>query len=293
MEVCSTGLAKLGQPRTAPATETLTKVQQQQQPHPQQPAFAAWMMREFHLTQTLVTAVRDSLLSIKHALMDSASLGDCLSPEDTEAADNLQRFRLPARWSRLWGRGAPPPHYSLAGFLSDLTARQAQIDRALALGRARMPLYNLGLLAQPNTLLSLLLQEAAGRSPEAGLLISAELSSRDREHIRDPPTEGIFVHGLCLWSGCLEKGSWELLDAPPKAAGGFTPMPVLQLTCITQEARALAADPAKQGEVYSCPVYFSRHQQPAAAVSEAAAVSLPPQTPLFEVELRRDGVPSI
>uniref|UniRef100_A0A1I8FNF8 VASt domain-containing protein n=1 Tax=Macrostomum lignano TaxID=282301 RepID=A0A1I8FNF8_9PLAT len=192
-------------PRTAPALETLTKVcQQQQQPHPQQPAFAR--------------------------------LDGCASSSPVPPASPLE--------AACWGRGAPsPPLARWAGFLSDLTARQAQIDRALAL-RAAPPHAAVHLRPPP-------LRSRVQR--QADLLIQrVSQLARDR---------------LCLLeTAAWRRGSWEAAGrARPKAAGGFTPMPVLQLTCITQEARALAADPAKQGEVYSCPVYFSPHQQPAAA----------------------------
>jgi dynein heavy chain, axonemal len=37
------------------------------------------------------------------------------------------------------------------------------------------------------------------------------MTSRDKEHLRDPPKEGIFIHGLFLWGCHWEKNGSELI----------------------------------------------------------------------------------
>ena len=85
-------------------------------------------------------------------------------------------------------------------------------------GREKNPYYNIGAFYFPLGLLSILKHEtlvAKNKSDEIGclenLVFQSEMTSRDKEHLRDPPKEGIFIHGLYLWGCHWEKNGSELI----------------------------------------------------------------------------------
>lgn len=103
-------------------------------------------------------------------------------------------------------------------------------------------------------------------------MFQCELTPRDREHIREAPKDGLFIHGLYLWGCSAEKNSVEhgIADAPTKNREGCSLMPVMHLTCVpTEKAAPVVAQPQTiidpNGPVrptvtdtYSCPVFTKR-----------------------------------
>lgn len=59
-------------------------------------------------------------------------MGDELSSEALQAADDLYHMRIPASWCKLAGSTGPPPTYSLPSWLLDLQARSQHYERILA-----------------------------------------------------------------------------------------------------------------------------------------------------------------
>jgi len=78
------------------------------------------------------------------------------------------------------------------------------------------------------------------------------MTSRDKEHLRDPPKEGIFIHGLFLWGCHWEKNGSELIDHPVKTKEGYVSMPVIHLTCWLESEKPLSNDAAKSQDLYQC-----------------------------------------
>ena len=60
-------------------------------------------------------------------------MGDMLTPDHLEAADDLYHNRIPAHWCRMAGDTAPPQGYACAAWLSDLQNRAQQFERILSL----------------------------------------------------------------------------------------------------------------------------------------------------------------
>ncbi|CAH1799095.1 unnamed protein product [Owenia fusiformis] len=243
--------------------------------------FNLYIIRELELMYKLLTEIKTTLQAIK-AACEVNTLGDQLSPRIVAAADDLYYNRIPKRWCELAGDTAPPLNWGLAVWLQDLQARCQHFERILVSGREKMPAYWLGAFFHPRGLLALLKQEAHrsyARQDRTGnieqFVFQTEITSRDKDHLRDPPQEGMFVFGLFMWGCSWEKTTGELQDSAPRHA--CTALPVIHVTCWPQHDKPIIQDPARALEIYQCPVYQSRISQ---------------REPIMEVDVRHENVAS-
>ena len=76
--------------------------------------------------------------------------------------------------------------------------------------------------------------------------------------IRDPPSDGVFAHGLYLWGIEWEKNAaLEITDTHPKQTLP-SPLPALQVTAVhtTQESTAAAKEATKGPFPFNAPCYL-------------------------------------
>ncbi|XP_048577711.1 dynein axonemal heavy chain 8 isoform X3 [Nematostella vectensis] len=222
--------------------------------------FNLFAIAEVESMSRLLVAVKESLVAIKAATDDSV-YGDQLSEEMLDAADDLYQLRIPKLWCTLGGDASPPATWSLAAWFTDLGSRFSHIDRIVVQGRDRVPAYWLGAFFNPRRLLSIVKQEAVrnAESKASGtepFVFLTEITGRDKDHLREPPLDGMFVYGIYLWGCAWEKTTGDLLDAPPKY--GPTPLPVVHITVVPQTEKASLNDPLRAAVSYSCPCYASR-----------------------------------
>lgn len=104
------------------------------------------------------------------------------------------------------------------------------------------------------------------------LVFQCELTPRDREHIREPPKDGLFIFGLYLWGCSSEKNAVEhgISDAPTKNRDACSSLPVMHLSCVSAEKASqslaqlqAAADTTSTNrstatDIYPCPVFCKR-----------------------------------
>ena len=153
-----------------------------------------------------------------------------------EVANALYQSYIPKRWLRLSGDSAPEETYSLASWVNDLAHRVALLEKLFQWGREKTPAYCLGAFTRPEALLALMKQDAFKYygSLRAGavdsLIFHTELTARDKDHLRDPPQEGMFVFGLHLWGCGWDKASNELFDTTTRRYPAE--LPVIHVTCI-------------------------------------------------------------
>ena len=118
-----------------------------------------------------------------------SSLGDVLTNEQLECADDLFHLRIPRIWSTMARSTLPPPNQALGSWLSDLSNRYQHLDRMLSTGREKMPAYWLGAFFYPRGLLALLRQDHYRHfGQERGGLIEqfvfqTEITARDKDHV--------------------------------------------------------------------------------------------------------------
>ena len=68
-----------------------------------------------------------------------------------------------------------------------------------------------------------------------------------KEDIQQPPSEGVYIHGLFLDGAGWDRKGCKLTEPPLKAL--FCPLPVAHVYAIN------VADQARDHKVYICPVY--------------------------------------
>ncbi|CAF0814844.1 unnamed protein product, partial [Brachionus calyciflorus] len=242
-----------------------------------------WIVNEMNLISNLINTIKNHVQIIKNAT-ESKKLGWDLSQEVLEVADSLYHNQIPKSWCLLSGSESHFVHYALGSFLNDLTVRFQHIDKCLSMSREKNPAFNLGAYYYPQNLLSLFKFETLKTKNQAEdfgcvepLVFQTEMTSRDKEHLRDPPKEGMFVYGLYLWGCHWEKSTSELVDQPVKFKEGNMPLPVIHLTCWLESEKPLLNDSSKSQDLYKCPVYPNRNER---------------DQSVFEIDLMHAGVPA-
>ncbi|KAK6187606.1 hypothetical protein SNE40_005595 [Patella caerulea] len=242
--------------------------------------FNNFIIRELETMYKLLTEIRGSMQAIKLAT-ETNILGDQISSHILSIADDLYHFRIPQIWCDLSGVSTPPLTWGLGQWLSELQNRCYHFEKILTLGREKMPAYWLGAFFNPRGLLSLLKQEytkhfSGERSGNfEQFVFQTEVTSRDKDHLRDPPHEGMFIYGIYVWGCAWEKTTGELQDAPPRFS--CASLPVVHVTCLPLSDKPQAQDSTKAYETYQCPIYHSR---------------MASREPVMEMDVRREGIPA-
>ncbi|XP_073445808.1 uncharacterized protein [Dendrobates tinctorius] len=222
--------------------------------------FNLFLKKELGHLMALVSEIRNNLQMIKNSLESSEILGDQLSDSDIGTiVHELYHKKPPSHWCNMAWNFSCPSDWSVSYFLQDLQQRVSHFEKLLQLGREKMPIYWLGAFRNPKGLLSVLKQEAIRRYTERtenvdSIELTTEITQRDKEHIRDPPQEGIFVHGVHLWGVNWNKTDGEIVDSPPKHC--LNVLPVIHLQCLPTSEKSGIHDTYKS-DTYQCPVYCS------------------------------------
>ncbi|XP_063775387.1 uncharacterized protein LOC134910927 [Pseudophryne corroboree] len=213
-----------------------------------------------HLTSVL-SEIRTNLQMIKHSLESPDTLGDQLSDADSIIiVQDLYHKKAPIQWCKMAWNFPFPSDWSISSYIQDLQQRVTHFEKILQLGREKMPTYWLGAFHNPKGLLSVLKQEAihrfSGRTGNAEAIdFKTEITQRDKDHIRDPPHEGIFVYGVHLWGVLWNKTNGEIVDCPPSQR--LNTLPVIHLHCLPRLEKSVITDTPKVADTYLCPVYLS------------------------------------
>lgn len=242
--------------------------------------FNLFIINEVELMYKLLTEMKTSLTAIKSAC-ELNSFGDKLTESQLQTAYDLYNQCIPIVWRKLAYETAPPPHHSLPSWINDLNNRCQHLDKLLVLGRDKMPAYWLGAFFQPSCLFAILkhdfykktTNERAGNIDK--VVLQTEVTARDKEHIREPPVEGIFVYGIYMWGCHYDKTAAEMVDQPSRNL--CSSLPVLHVTCWNKSDKPVLQDSNKANELYSCPVYSSR---------------LARNNPILHVDVRKESIPS-
>lgn len=74
----------------------------------------------------------------------------------------------------------------------------------------------------------------------------------EKEKIKNPPKEGVYIYGLFLDGASWSKHESSLVESIPKVL--YSPLPILFVTAISQLKKGKSNDYGTNG-VYECPVY--------------------------------------
>eukprot|EP00117_Sycon_ciliatum_P045642 scpid309/ scgid0180/ Dynein heavy chain 8, axonemal; Axonemal beta dynein heavy chain 8; Ciliary dynein heavy chain 8 len=216
------------------------------------PAWRNFVHAELCWMNRVIKEVHCTLQGIKLALEQRKPSFDCLSPDMRSAYQCLQQSIVPPHWCELAGPASPPCNTSANAWMHDLQQRNAHLESVLTQPREKIPCYQLGLFSDPASMLSAVVQDIPKAIRERlavtiePRMLRAEVTSRDREHLRAPPPEGVFVHGAQLWGAAWERSSADAYDACPRTSP--SPMPVIQLKPVTLDFSPSQKD-AQGGQV--------------------------------------------
>ncbi|KAM8953036.1 dynein axonemal heavy chain 5-like [Pelodytes ibericus] len=222
--------------------------------------FNLFLKKELDHLSSLLSEIRRNLQNIKDFLESPDMLGDQLSETTVTIIQDLHHRRAPTYWCKLAWSFTCPSDWSISSWISDLQQRVTHLEKILQLGREKMPTFWLGAFKNPKGLLSVLKQEAIRKySLRTGnaepMHFKTEITQRDKEHIRDPPHEGMFVYGVHLWGVFWNKTDAEIIDSAPKQSLNI--LPVIYLQCLPMSEKTWINDSRKEPDIYLCPVYFS------------------------------------
>ncbi|XP_033874385.3 dynein axonemal heavy chain 8-like [Acipenser ruthenus] len=241
--------------------------------------FNLFIKKELNHLMGVLSEVRRNLQAIKSSTESLSMFGGRLSEMELCVARDLYQQRAPQHWSCLAGRAFPLTQGHTA-WISDLQLRVSHFEKILLLGQEKMPTYWLGAFRNPKGLLGVFRQQSAKQHAERTgsiepMVFQTVITQRDKEHMRDPPQEGMFVYGIYLWGVSWHKTEAELLDAPPRR--GPVPLPVIHLHCMPRAEKASLAEAIRTTDTYQCPVYTS---------------SKGPREPVLHLDIHKESVPA-
>ncbi|XP_041109797.1 dynein heavy chain 8, axonemal-like [Polyodon spathula] len=241
--------------------------------------FNLFIKKELNHLMGVLSEVRRNLQAIKSSTEYLSMFGGRLSEMELSVARDLYQQRVPQHWSCLAGRAFPLTQGHTA-WISDLQQRVSHFEKILLLGQEKMPTYWLGAFRNPKGLLGVFRQQSAKQHAEQTgsiepMVFQTVITQRDKEHMRDPPQEGMFVYGIYLWGVSWHKTEAELLDAPPRR--GPVPLPVIHLHCMPRAEKASLIEATRTTDTYQCPVYTS---------------SMGPREPVLHLDIHKESVPA-
>ena len=203
-----------------------------------------------------IGVIRSDLQTIQNYLLFSKLIG--VSSAFLKHIRDLHENCVPAKWQKLIGSSAPPDYQTFSTWFDNLKRRYQYLFEMIDNGN--LSCYNLGYFFYPGQLLAsfcLLKSKTESLNFEKSCLIG-EITTKEKEHVKDPPSIGIYaseisVHG-CVW----DKNSGEFYDIPTSKSVN-TVLPLVHIT----RAQANQLSNRKEGfrgpHLYYCPVY--RNQQ--------------------------------
>eukprot|EP00118_Oscarella_pearsei_P013596 m.109954 g.109954 ORF g.109954 m.109954 type:complete len:5180 (+) comp37381_c0_seq5:135-15674(+) len=237
--------------------------------------FCLWIKGEIEKMQNGLNQVRDDLQSLKDVLGGSCSV---LSSSCLLVAKSLQQGQVPAAWHALFPQNLSNK-WTPVSFISDVTQCCQHFDRALGLGRDKVPGYWLGAFANPRGLLSTFVQDGFRDyekkfSVVEQFVCTCEITSRDKEHLRDAPVDGLYAFGLHLWGAAWDKAAVEVNDSAPRPS--IQSLPIVHITAAPASDKTSVVDPVKQASTFACPCYATLASQDA---------------PVIYLDVRHDDIP--
>ena len=196
------------------------------------------LSQEVDRMQKVLSSMRSTLRDLRLAVAGTIVMNETLEVSFNALFDAI----VPPSWEKLSWKSS-----TLGFWFSDVTARSEQFNRWLTDGRPRV--FWLTGLFNPQGFLTAMRQEIT-RAHQGWSLDSVMLATNvlkvDKEDVKHPPDEGVYVHGLYLDGASWERKGARLVDSPPKVL--FTLLPVLHVTAINSST---PPDP----RAYVCPVY--------------------------------------
>ncbi|XP_060647178.1 dynein beta chain, ciliary [Drosophila nasuta] len=204
--------------------------------------FVVVALQECERMNALIREIKRSLRELMLGLK-----GELTITQEMERLDYAIFYdHVPAAWAQL----AYPSMLGLQGWFADLLHRIKELAGWLNDFKLPCAIW-LGGLFNPQSFLTAIMQESARKHdlPLDRMLISCDVTKKQKDDVTLPPLEGAFVHELYL-----DGASWDcqlnsIVALHPKEL--LCAMPVIYIKSIVQEKQELQ-------RVYECPLYKTR-----------------------------------
>ena len=184
--------------------------------------------------------VRKTLKDLQLAIAGTIVMSDTLA----DALNAMFTAKVPSAWLKnAWFSPTVGLWYGI------LLSRYEQLDKWLRIGRPKS--YWLPGFANGQGFLTAMLQEVTRARDKWALddvVMFTEVTKFEESDVREPPAEGIYIHGLYLEGCTWSKKEMSLVDSPPKLL--VSPLPVLFITGVQRAQKKV------DYMTYECPVYF-------------------------------------
>lgn len=201
------------------------------------------LQQEVDRLQKVLIVVRSLLASLKLAIAGTV----VMTTELAEALDALFLARVPSSWTK----ASQLPMPTLGAWFTNILFRSEQLSGWLRGGRPNC--FWLTGFFNPQGFLTANRQEVCRKHVRDGWALDdvvnlTRVINQEKEEVRRPADEGIFIHGLFL-DGCRwDKANARLAESAPKVL--HAGLPVLHVTGV------LASEKRQHDSyMYSCPCY--------------------------------------
>ncbi|ALC45571.1 CG41497 [Drosophila busckii] len=204
--------------------------------------FVVVALQECERMNALIREIKRSLRELMLGLK-----GELTITQEMELLDYAIFYdHVPTAWAQL----AYPSMLGLQGWFADLLHRIKELAGWLNDFKLPCAIW-LGGLFNPQSFLTAIMQESARKHdlPLDRMLVSCDVTKKQKDDVTLPPMEGAFVHDLYL-----DGASWDcqlnsIVALHPKEL--LCAMPVIYIKSIVQEKQELQ-------RVYECPLYKTR-----------------------------------
>eukprot|EP00762_Andalucia_godoyi_P000483 ANDGO_03248.mRNA.1 Dynein gamma chain len=194
--------------------------------------------QEIDRLQVVIGLVRRTLKDLKLAISGTIIMSSVLQ----NALVSIFDSKVPSAWLKVsWVSS------TLGNWFTSLLNRSEQFTRWLEVGRPKV-IWLTGFM-NPQGLLTAVRQEVTRAHQWAldDIVLRTEVIPKEREEVKDGPSEGIYIYGLFLEGAAWHKAQDKLVDQPPKIL--YHALPVLYVTAVQSSAKK------QTGNQYKCPVY--------------------------------------
>lgn len=190
--------------------------------------------------------------------------------------------RVPASWLNLLPlpSTAPPSGSELQTWINFVSTRSREVEKAVSSGSKALSL-GVGCFPSPKGFFTALKLEGMATLGDDAVFV-AEVSTREREHLREPPGDGFLLHNAVL-HGC----GWDGGEAKETGRFNHTHLPVLHVfySAPKQDGRpddknnkvraARGDSDTKRKGTFRCPVYHMLGDTNTTELSPIFTVSIP------------------
>ena len=190
------------------------------------PHFVSFLLGEFSKFQSYLTAVHSTLKDLK-----AATVHEHLVTEELQAfVSALSSNRTPAAWKSFFNVTGDWP---LNAWLEHVINCSNDWEK-LSSPNTKACSYSIGMFTNPSGFLACLQRSyMSGPEPPTDLVLQVDITARDREILREPASDGVFLHGVAVINAASEFG--ELKEPTP---GLKSSLPILQLRYVKRDQAA-------------------------------------------------------